>query len=230
MNTIASNSPTSVGHRFIEFILTSLVAGLLIVAPIYLVALLLLKAASSLMRLVQPLSKMLPEWMPGAHALSLLMVLFFCFVIGLAVSTSIGRSTWERMENALFRKIPGYPIFRGLTQRMAGRTEEEAWRPALAEIEEALVPAFIIEELEDGRFTVFVPSIPTPFAGSVYILTANRVHPVNVSFTQEVRSVSRWGSGCRDLVAAMQDSKQPGLAHGGSVTDSRVDQRETPLE
>jgi hypothetical protein len=33
------------------------------------------------------------------------------------------------------------------------------------EIEEALVPAFIIEELDDGRFTVFVPSVPTPFAG-----------------------------------------------------------------
>jgi hypothetical protein len=46
------------------------------------------------------------------------------------------------------------------------------WKPALAEIEEALVPAFIIEELEDGRFTVFVPSGATPFAGAVYILNS----------------------------------------------------------
>ena len=29
---------------------------------------------------------------------------------------------------------------------MAGSREEQAWKPALAEIEEALVPAFIIEE------------------------------------------------------------------------------------
>ena len=40
------------------------------------------------------------------------------------------------------------------------------WKPALVEIEEALVPAFIIEELEDQRVTVFVPSVPTPFAGA----------------------------------------------------------------
>jgi uncharacterized membrane protein len=216
MNAIASNSPTSVGHRCIEFILTRLVAGLLVVTPIYLAALFLSKVASSLMDLVEPLSKMLPEWMPGAHALSLLMVSFLCFAIGLAVSTSMGRSIWEQMENALFQKLPGYSLLRSLTQRMAGRTQEEVWRPALAEIEAGLVPGFIIEELADGRFTVYVPSVPTPFAGSVYILTANRVHPLNVSFTQAVKAVSRWGFGCRDLVAAMQDSKQPGLARGGT--------------
>jgi uncharacterized membrane protein len=175
------------------------------------------------MGLVQPFSKMLPEWMPGAQALSLLMVLIFCFVIGLAVSSSMGRSIWERMENALFQKIPGYALFRSLTQQMAGRTQERAFKPALAEIEEALVPAFIIEELEDGSFTVFVPSIPTPLAGSVYVLAANRVHPLNVPFTQALKAVSHWGSGCKDLVAAMRDSKQPGLGHDESVTDLGVD-------
>jgi len=192
--------------KFTQFILTRFVAGLLIIAPIYLAALLLLKAASSLKGLVQPLSNMLPKWMPGTHVLSLLMVLIFCFVIGFVVSTALGRSTWERMEHALFQKIPGYALFRSLTQQMAGRTQEKAWKPALAEIEEALVPAFIIEELEDGSFTVFVPSAPTPVAGSVYILTANRVHPLNVPFTQALKAISRWGSGSRHLVAAMQDS------------------------
>ncbi len=78
------------------------------------------------------------------------------------------------------------------------------WQPALAEIEDALVPAFIIEELEDGRFTVFVPSVPTPFARAVYILSHERVHPLDVPFTQALQSVSRWGSGSKELVAAMK--------------------------
>ena len=77
------------------------------------------------------------------------------------------------------------------------------WRPALVEIEEALVPAFIIEELEDGRFTVFVPSIPTPLAGAVYIISRERVHLLDVPFTKAIASISRWGSGSKDLVAAM---------------------------
>jgi hypothetical protein len=31
-----------------------------------------------------------------------------------------------------------------------------------------------------------------------------RVHPLNVSFTQAIQSVSRWGSGSKELVAAMK--------------------------
>jgi uncharacterized membrane protein len=94
--------------------------------------------------------------------------------------------------------MPGYALFRSLTQRLAGKDDQEnVWKPALAEIEEALVPAFIIEELADGRFTVFVPSVPTPFAGAVYILTPERVHPLDVPFTQAIKSISRWGSGSK---------------------------------
>jgi uncharacterized membrane protein len=71
------------------------------------------------------------------------------------------------------------------------------------------VPAFIIEELEDGRFTVFVPSIPTPLAGAVYVLSRERVHALDVPFTQAIQTISRWGAGAKDLVAAMQ---KPSLA------------------
>ena len=74
-------------------------------------------------------------------------------------------------------------------------------------IEDALVPAFIVEELDDGRFTVFVPSVPTPFAGAVYILSRERVHLVDIPFTQAIQSVSRWGAGSKELVAAMRGEK-----------------------
>ena len=78
------------------------------------------------------------------------------------------------------------------------------WKPVLAEIEDALVPAFIVEELDDGRFTVFVPSIPTPLAGAVYILSRERVHLVDIPFSEAIKSISRWGSGSKNLVAAMR--------------------------
>src|SRR5262245_22432457 len=190
--------------QFVEFVVKAFVAGLLIVVPIYLSILLLLKAMQSVVGLVKPLAMLLPEWFPAEHVLSLLLVLIVCFLIGAGARTPAGRVMRERIEKSLFERIPGYALFRSLTQRMAGRDEENVWKPALAEIEEALVPAFIIEELEDGRFTVFVPSVPTPFAGAVYVLTPDRVHPVDVPFTHALRSVSRWGSGSKELVAAMK--------------------------
>jgi uncharacterized membrane protein len=187
-----------------KFVLSTLVAGFLVVAPIYLAALLLLKALKSLTGLVGPIAKLLPAKLPAEQILALLLILVLCFLVGVGIRTRIGRTIWEQIEKSLFQRIPGYSLFRSLAQRMAGESEETAWKPALAEIEEALVPAFIIEELDDGRFTVFVPSVPTPFAGAIYILDPDRVHPLNVPFTHAVKVISRWGSGSRDLVAAME--------------------------
>lgn len=190
--------------KFRTFVVSRLVAGVLVLAPIYLAALLLLKAMKSMAGLVKPFAHLLPQWLPADEILSLSLVLAICFLVGIAVRTPTGRATWERIESSAFQRIPGYSIFRSLTQRLAGEGRDTTWKPVLAEIEEALVPAFIIEELEDGRFTVFVPSVPTPLAGAVYILTSDRVHPLNVPFTQAIRAVSRWGAGSKDLVAAMK--------------------------
>jgi uncharacterized membrane protein len=197
--------------QFRQSFTQALVAGILFVLPAYLAILLLLKAAKSLGGVVKPLTRILPEWFPAENLLSFLLVLIVCLLVGMALGTSLGQAARLKIENSLLQKIPGYEVVRSMTRQMAGDTRENAWKPALAEIEDALVPAFIVEELDDGHFTVFVPSVPTPFAGAIYILTAARVHPVDVSFTQAVKVITRWGSGSRELVAAMRESRIPSL-------------------
>jgi uncharacterized membrane protein len=187
-----------------DFLTNAVVGGVLVLLPIYLAVLVLLKGMQSVVGLVRPISALLPDWLPAENFLSLLVVLIACFVVGAAVRTRAGQVLQERMEMSIFGRLPGYALFRGLTQRLAGEGVENMWKPALAEIEDALVPAFIVEELDDGHFTVFVPSVPTPFAGAVYILNRERVHLIDIPFTQAIKSISRWGSGSKDLVAAMR--------------------------
>lgn len=190
--------------KALVFVAKTVLAGLLVVVPIYLAVLVLLKGMKSVGQLVRPFAQLLPDWFPADQALSLLLVLVICFLIGVAVRTRLGRVARERIEKGFFARIPGYTLFQNLTQQVAGDNRQTVWKPALVEIEEALVPAFIIEEFEDGRYTVFVPSIPTPLAGAVYILDRKRVHPLDVPFTEAFKTVSRWGSGAKDLVAAME--------------------------
>ena len=189
-----------------EFVMSTLVGGLLIVVPVYLAVLLLLKGMKSVASLVRPIAAILPGWIPAEGLFSLLLVLTVCFIVGVGVRTQAGRALRERVEVTLFGRLPGYSLIRSLTQRLAGESNENAWTPALIEIEDALVPGFVIEVLADDRFTVFVPSVPTPLAGAVYVLGPERVHIVDVPFTQAIRSVSRWGAGMADLVAAMRKS------------------------
>lgn len=199
-----------------ELITSTVVGGLFIVVPVYLAVLLLLKGMKSVGGLVRPIAALVPDWVPAEGLLSLVVVLALCFLVGLAVRTQSGRAVRERMEKVFFERLPGYGLLRSLTQRLAGDSDEEAWKPALVEIEEALVPGFIIEELDDGRLTVFVPSVPTPLAGAVYVLRRERVHILDIPFTQAIRSVSRWGAGSKDLVAAMQ-TPVTGLPHARNL-------------
>jgi uncharacterized membrane protein len=187
-----------------EFVTSTIVGGVFIVVPVYLALLLLFKGLKSLGALVRPVAALLPAWMPAENLVALVVVLAVCFVVGVIIRTRIGRLVRSYLEKSFFERLPGYGLLRSLTQRLAEVGDETAWKPALIEIEDALVPGFIIEELDDGRLTVFVPSVPTPLAGAVYILSHERVHPLDVPFTQAIRSVSKWGEGSKELVAAMR--------------------------
>ena len=196
-------------RQFRKSVVQPLAAGFLLIVPIYLSVLLLLKAMKSLGRVVGPLARLLPQSFPTEPVFSLLLVLMLCFFVGATVRTRLGQAVRTRLENSLLQRVPGYEVIRGMTRQLAGQTQETTWQPALVEIEEALVPAFIVEEFDDQRFTVFVPSVPTPLAGAIYILETERVHPVNVPFTQAVKVVTRWGSGAKELVEAMPARRTP---------------------
>ena len=149
--------------QFIEFVAKAFVTGLLILVPVYLAVLLLLKAMQSLVGFVRPFAMLLPEWFPAEHVLSLFLVLIVCFLIGVAVRTPAGRVIRERIEKSLFERIPGYALFRSLTQRLAGKDDEEnVWKPALVEIEEALVPRSLLKNWRTGASRFLCPRCPRP--------------------------------------------------------------------
>ena len=182
-----------------EFTKTTLIGGLLVVLPIYLSILLLAKSLSAIVALLSPVTAAIPAGVQFRQVIAVLIVLVVCFVAGVVVRTGPGRRAKNALERSVLEKIPGYALVRGLTERVSGDQREGAFRPALVEIEEALAPAFIIEALDDGRYTVLVPSVPTPAAGSLLILPRERVHPLDVPFTQAVKVISKWGTGAGEL-------------------------------
>ena len=61
-------------------------------------------------------------------------------------------------------------------------------------------------------------------AGSVYILPRDRVHPVDIPFTQAIGVFSKWGTGAGEFVRAMHKQamiEQDSGSAGNSVADGR---------
>ena len=175
--------------------------------PVWLSVLLLVKSVGMLSLFFTPIIHELPEEARHPVLLSALILVLGCFAIGLVLRTSMGRLSRRSIETHLLDRIPGYGVIRGMTQQLAHADQARVFAPCLAEIEEALVPGFIVERHASGHVTVFIPSAPTPVAGSIYILTAERVHPIDVSVIKVMSCVSKWGSGSGELLAGMQASR-----------------------
>jgi uncharacterized membrane protein len=93
---------------------------------------------------------------------------------------------------------------RSFVRRLGNIEESDLFAPALVEIEDALVPAFVVEENLDGRYTVFVPAAPNPASGAVYIMDRTRVHLLDISVLRTAKCVSEWGVGSEELLKAMR--------------------------
>jgi len=186
-----------------KFLMVTLVGGLLVVLPVWVSLLLLLKAIKGAMAMLMPIAKLLPQWFVHEKVAALMLLLAICFAVGLLIRTRAGQRLGHWLAGHIFDRIPGFSLMRGITRQLAGKKGEQAFQPALVEIEDALVPAFIIEKHADGQFTVFVSSSPTPMAGAIYILQPERVHPVDVPLRKAMMCVTRWGAGAAELRAAI---------------------------
>ena len=189
----------------VEFLKTTLIGGLLIVVPVYLTVLLLAKALGGMVALLTPIVALLPEGVQNFRQIVAIgLVVLVCFVLGLIARTGLGGRAIAAFERRVLEKMPGFALLRSIARRVSGSSDDAQFQPVLVEIEEALTPAFIVEELDDGRCVVLVPSVPTPAAGSLYILPRQRVHWVDVPVTEAIAVITRWGTGTSKLLKAMR--------------------------
>lgn len=188
----------------LEFVKTTIVGGLVVILPLAAAMLISIKMLAAVQGAVDPVATALPYGVIVGRLVAVVIILAGCFVTGLVVRTRVGRRANVWLEQRVLERLPAYGLLRNLGKQVAGEGDGANMAPALAEIEDALVPAFVVEELADGRLTVFVPAIPTPTVGAVYILPPERVHRIDVPLTTLVQCVTRWGAGSQELVAAIK--------------------------
>jgi uncharacterized membrane protein len=188
--------------HLLAFLKATLLGGVIVVLPAWLAVLLVLKALGHLEIFVKPVSSHLPQTIAHPRVIGILVLVGLCFLVGAAIQTAIGQRAERAAERAVLEKIPGYTVLRSLASRLSDHAETASFQPALVEMEEALVPAFIVERHSGDRCTVFIPSVPTPMAGAVYIIDNNRVHPLDLPAVSVMQCISKWGGGSDKLLAA----------------------------
>jgi uncharacterized membrane protein len=190
-------------RQVLSFLKSTLVGGLLVVVPVWVLVVLVVKVAGEAEGVVRPITAWLPEGVQYPQLLAAGVLLGACFLLGLAVRTAVGRYARAVVERHLLERVPGYTTLRGMSEQLADMNREEGFRAALVEMEGGLVPALVVERHADGRCTVFVPSAPTPVGGTIFIFPGEKVHPVNVPLLVLLQCVSKYGAGSHELLAAL---------------------------
>jgi uncharacterized membrane protein len=191
------------GARY--FLKTTLVGGLLFVVPLMLIVVVIREAIRTTSEAIKPVVvKLIPvEYFGGiaiADLVAITAVVLLCLVAGLVLRTRLGQNVGGHVERLVLRRVPGFTLVQGVTRGLAGLQSDSDTKVALSWIEDAWVLSFILEKHSSGLYTVFVPSAPTPAAGTVYYLPEGRLKLIDVPVWAAVACVMRLGVGSRELL------------------------------
>ena len=182
-----------------NFVKTTAIGGFFVVLPVAIILFLVGKVLAVLAMAVAPLLEGMTLQQIGgigmATILSIFLLFLLCFVTGLLIRTHLGRAAGGWMEARLLKKLPGYRMIKNLTGRFKG-VEGTEFAPALVDLYggDTRSLAVITEELDDGRYSVFVPVAPTPTIGQIYILPPERVLKIQAPLGTVMNCFMQWGT------------------------------------
>ena len=186
-----------------KFVRTTIRGALAVLVPILIVVFLGKKIYSAIRGALIGMSGWLPDAVPFRAIVTLIAILIVFFLVGMFLRTRPGQRFIDWLETNIFDRVPFYGLIKTVVRQVAGMEDAEGFTPVLAEMEGGFVIAFQVEEFDNGFVSIFLPSSPSPTAGSVYLYPKSMVHPIPVTFFKTLRCVSRWGNGAGTLLAAL---------------------------
>ncbi len=178
---------------------TTLLGGVLFLAPLVVLAILLGKAYSIGLAVAAPLDEVIPiQTLAGVALLNILavtIILVVCFIAGFAARRAFFANRMQRIDGLLIDMFPGYAVFKGIIGGVASDEELQALLPpVLIRFDDYDQIAFEVEQGPE-RSVVFLPGAPSAWSGSTVIVDSARVQPLDLRTHQAVKLMRVLGRG-----------------------------------
>ena len=155
------------------------------------------KVAKPISRLV-PVEAVMGVW--GETCLAVLLLILLSLGAGLIARTKAGKRIMSWFENSFLGGLPQYQVMKSMAQGLLHVESAENVHPALVSIEDGWQMGYLLEPLEKGWVTVFLPQAPTPMSGNVMYLPADRVRPLDITMVQAMAIVKHIGVGSAEAL------------------------------
>ena len=196
--------------RFRKFLRTTLIGGVVALAPLTLIILLFRWMINVIGRILTPLVERIlqdpdpnPYFKLALYVLSFIAILLLFFIIGLMIRTRLSRFL-NKAEDRYFLKIPGYKLAKETVQQFFGKNRSFFKEVVLVDIFNtgALMTGFITDDQGD-IISVFVPTGPNPTSGNIYHLQKGQVTRTTASVDVGMKTIISCGAGSTEVFAKM---------------------------
>jgi len=187
------------------FLKATVMGGFFVVLPVVLGWMIVTETLDLLVGIATTASEFLVgkglEAFADPELVAVLILVGVCFVLGLAMRTRIGTAAGQLIERLVLDPLPGYRVFKTLTQSLGGIDKSSAFNPALMQGPDGVrTPVLAVEEHAGGDVTVLVPMAPTPTVGPLHVVPRSRVRRLDVPLVKFMECYFHFGSGIKDLV------------------------------
>ncbi len=184
----------------LHFVKTFIIGGLLFLFPLVVVTAVVGKAFGLVLSATKPVAQaMSVESIAGVavvDAIAMVLLLLGCFAAGFLAQSAVGRKLYHAVDSNLEGVLPGYATLKARLGDAVGSEERrKTLRTVFVRFDDQAQIAFEVERLADGRVTVFLPGAPDPWSGTVVVVDADRVAPVDSDIMGAARTFKNLGWG-----------------------------------
>ena len=211
VNIIKHAMHINIFKRFRKFLRTTLIGGMVALAPLTLIILLFRWVINVIGRNLTPLVNTIlqdpdpnPYYKFALYVVTFTAILIFFFIIGLIFRTRMSVFL-GKAEDKYFIKIPGYKLAKETVQQFFGKNRSFFKEVVLVDIFNSgvLMTGFITDD-QGEIITVFVPTGPNPTSGNIYHFPKDRVLKTGASVDNGMKSIISCGAGSAEVFASME--------------------------
>ncbi|TDQ19148.1 putative membrane protein [Algoriphagus boseongensis] len=174
--------------------------GVFFLLPLVLILVLLKKAVEIIMPLSHWVNEIIPFELPfSAFTLSIILLVFLCFIAGWLAKKGIGKKMILWLEDNLLTLFPGYQLMKSTYAAKVGVGMDHEFPVVLVPIDGWMF-GFLVEEINEKEVLIFVPSAPSPWEGNLVIFEKNNIKPSRLKPSDVVTILKRLGVDSKSMI------------------------------
>ncbi|WP_286968381.1 MULTISPECIES: DUF502 domain-containing protein [unclassified Flavobacterium] len=191
-------------NSILKIIKATFLGGILFLVPLVVLIIVLEKGYGLVQKTTLPLVSTLPKvsvlGLAIQELVGILIIILICFIAGLLAKTAAAEKLVQKLEDGILSFVPGYSFMKSMNENILGFESKEDLKVIMVPTDAGWQFAFLIEQISDNVFTVFIPDAPNPWSGSVVFVEKKDIREIEITQKQALACIRKLGYGSKELL------------------------------